>query len=60
MNKLYALKNDATYVMRNGYRGKPDVIKPESVEPLIRKYEVTTAFVADEIITIGTGIGATA
>ncbi len=60
VNKVYAMKNDATILLRDWFKGKPDVIKAESVEPEIRKYEVTTAFVANEVITITTGAWATA
>jgi hypothetical protein len=55
VNRVYALKNEAVISMKDGFKGRPDVIKPETVEPLVRKYEVTAAYVASEVIDITTG-----
>jgi len=60
VNKVYALKNDASIKMSWGFKWKPDIIMPNSIEPKVRKYEVTTAFVANEVIGLSTGAGWTA
>lgn len=55
--KLYADRHLPAY-RKEGATHKYDVIQPTAVNPpLVRKYMVTTAFTAGEVITISTGAG---
>lgn len=59
VNKLYYESQMPTLWKEGGVIDR-DVINLEAIEPNIRKFVVTTAFVADEVITLSTGAGATA
>lgn len=57
--KMYAERHMPSY-FKEGSTAEADVIAPSTVpsEPVCRKYIVTAAFAANEIITVSTGAGA--
>lgn len=59
--KLYALRHEPSYRKKGVGSSKADVIDPGAVphEPLVRRYIVTTAFPASDVLDIITGDGTT-
>lgn len=57
--KMYAERHMPTY-FKEGSTAEADIIAPSTVpsEPVVRKYSVTAAFAANEVITVATGAGA--
>lgn len=58
INKMITEENLPTYQVAGGAQ-RPDVIDPTATQIKIAKYDVTTAFAANEVITLTTGAGAT-
>jgi len=54
-NKVYTLRNIPVIEMENG-NVVPDILQKD-INPFIRSFVVTTAFAADEVITLSTGAG---
>jgi len=58
-NNNYLERNQPTTMMLNG-NPSADALQPDPTSATQGEYTVTTAFVADEVITLSTGAGATA
>ena len=56
VNKMYYERNVPT-IYKEGGTLERDIVGASMIEPTVRKYVVTTAFAADEVITVSTGAG---
>lgn len=60
IKKVYAARNEGAFVDEDPITPETEIEAASVSTTLIRTYKVTTAFVANEVITVSTGAGATA